>query len=124
MWKTIISLITVFAMSLCVASCGDDDELGFDSASKKYETDGITFTANGGSLPLTFLHPEGEKIEIETLATGGDSNWISIAATPESKKTRIVVGATQNTTGAVRRGGVVVRLNGSVWSVSVVQSAE
>ena len=124
MWKTIISLITVFAMSLCVASCGDDDELGFDSASKKYETDGITFTANGGSMPLTFLHPEGEKIEIETLATGGDSNWISIAATPESKKTRIVVGATQNTTGAVRRGGVVVRLNGSVWSVSVVQSAE
>ena len=111
-------------MSLCVASCGDDDELGFDSASKKYETDGITFTANGGSVPLTFLHPEGEKIEIETLATGGDSNWISIAATPESKKTRIVVGATQNTTGAVRRGGVVVRLNGSVWSVSVVQSAE
>lgn len=124
MWKTIISLITVFAMSLCVASCGDDDELGFDSASKKYETDGITFTAKGGSVPLTFLHPEGEKIEIETLATGGDSNWISIAATPESKKTRIVVGATQNTTGAVRRGGVVVRLNGSVWSVSVVQSAE
>ena len=124
MWKTIISLITVFAMSLCVASCGDDDELGFDSASKKYETDGITFTANGGSVPLTFLHPEGEKIEIETLATGGDSNWISIAANPESKKTRIVVGATQNTTGAVRRGGVVVRLNGSVWSVSVVQSAE
>lgn len=124
MWKTIISLITVFAMSLCVASCGDDDELGFDSASKKYETDGITFTANGGSVSLTFLHQEGEKIEIETLATGGDSNWISIAATPESKKTRIVVGATQNTTGAVRRGGVVVRLNGSVWSVSVVQSAE
>ena len=34
MWKTIISVITVFAMSLCVASCGDDEELGFDSASK------------------------------------------------------------------------------------------
>lgn len=124
MWKTIISVITVFAMSLCVASCSDDEGLGFDSASKKYETDGITFTANGGSVPLTFLHPEGEKLELETLSSGGDSNWITIAATPESKKTRIVVGAAKNNTGVVRRGGVVVRLNGSVWSVSVVQSAE
>ena len=75
-------------------------------------------------MPLTFLHPVGEKLELETLSSGGDSNWITIAATPESKKTRIVVGAAKNNTGAVRRGGVVVRLNGSVWSVSVVQSAE
>ena len=124
MWKILISITTVVMMSLMVVSCGDDDELGFDKVSQSYADNGMNFDANGGNMPLTFLHPEGKTITVETMASGGDSSWISLAATPGSKSTRIVVGVTKNDTGKERRGGVIVRLDGSVWSVAVVQKAQ
>ncbi|MGN0229003.1 MAG: BACON domain-containing protein [Muribaculaceae bacterium] len=124
MWKILISLATVVMMSLMVVSCGDDDELGFDKVSQSYADNGMNFDANGGTVSLTFLHPEGKTITVETMASGGDNSWISLAATPGSKSTRIVVGVTKNGTGKERRGGVIVRLDGSVWSVAVVQKAQ
>lgn len=124
MWKILIIITTVVMMSLMVVSCGDDDELGFDKVSQSYADNGMNFDANGGTVSLTFLHPEDKTITMETMASGGDSSWISLAATPGSKSTRIVVGVTKNDTGKERRGGVIVRLDGSVWSVAVVQKAQ
>ncbi len=124
MWKILISIATVVMMSLMVVSCGDDGELGFDKVSQSYADNGMNFDANGGTASLTFLHPEDKTITVETMASGGDNSWISLAATPGSKSTRIVVGVTKNNTGKERRGGVIVRLDGSVWSVAVVQKAQ
>ncbi|MDD6026361.1 MAG: hypothetical protein PUD26_07135 [bacterium] len=124
MWKTLISIAVVVIMALPMVSCGDDEELGFDKLSQSYADNGITFDAAGGTVSLTFLHPEGKTISVETMASGGDNSWISLAATPGSKSTRIVVGVTKNNTGKDRRGGVIVRLDGSVWSVAVLQMAQ